>query len=332
MTRAKGIDKNMIENKGESVYLSVVIPLYNEEENLEELHRRLTSVLVDLGELYEIVFVDDGSNDKSFEMLQGLHKKDSHVKVIRLTRNFGQPAAKTAGFDFSKGKIVITIDADLEHPPEEIPKLIEKLEEDYDVIYGIFPERKHSTFRIAGSGFSKWVLSRIVTVGRTNISGFTAIRASAIERLNLCGERTRFLSGLFSWTGANVGTVEVEHHYRHAGKSRYGVFKLLGLWFDMIVSFTDLPLRMASVGGFILGAIGLLMALGYLIRYLLYGFGVPGFATITILLFIFFGFQFLYLGIVGEYLARINTEVRHRPRYIVREALGTNQANDGTRG
>jgi len=332
VTRERDPQQNTHEKKDVNVYLSVVIPLYNEEKNIEELNSRLVRVMEALGETYEILFVDDGSTDKSFDILQGLHNKDDHVKVIRLTRNFGQPAAKSAGFDFSKGKIVITIDADLEHPPEEIPKLIKKIEEDYDVVYGIFPERKHSNFRIAGSGFSKWVLSKIVTVGRTNISGFAAISSSAIERLNLCGERTRFLSGLLSWTGANVGTVEVEHHYRHAGKSRYGVFKLLGLWFDMIVSFTDLPLRLASVGGFLLGTIGLLMALGYLIRYLVSGFGVPGFATITILLFIFFGFQFLYLGIVGEYIARINTEVRHRPRYIVREALGTSQANGETRG
>jgi len=328
VSRAEDLERNAAEMKRETVQISVVIPLYNEEENLEALHSRLTRVLVDLGMPYEMIFIDDGSKDGSFHILQCLYTRDNHVRVIRLTRNFGQPAAKSAGFDFSKGKIVVTIDADLEHPPEEIPKLIKKIEEGHDVVYGIFPERKHSTFRIAGSGFSKWVLSKIVTVGRTNISGFAAIRASAIERLNLCGERTRFLSGLLSWTGANVGTVEVEHHYRHAGKSRYGIFKLLGLWFDMIVSFTDLPLRLASIGGFILGAIGLLMALGYLIRYLLYGFGVPGFATTVILLFIFFGFQFLYLGIIGEYLARINTEVRHRPRYIVREALGTSQAND----
>lgn len=332
MSRAEDLERNAAEMKRETVQISVVIPLYNEEENLEALHSRLTRVLVDLGMPYEMIFIDDGSKDGSFHILQCLYTRDNHVRVIRLTRNFGQPAAKSAGFDFSKGKIVVTIDADLEHPPEEIPKLIKKIEEGHDVVYGIFPERKHSTFRIAGSGFSKWVLSKIVTVGRTNISGFAAIRASAIERLNLCGERTRFLSGLLSWTGANVGTVEVEHHYRHAGKSRYGIFKLLGLWFDMIVSFTDLPLRLASIGGFILGAIGLLMALGYLIRYLLYGFGVPGFATTVILLFIFFGFQFLYLGIIGEYLARINTEVRHRPRYIVREALGTYQAHDETRG
>jgi len=332
VSRAEDLERNAAEMKRETVQISVVIPLYNEEENLEALHSRLTRVLVDLGMPYEMIFIDDGSKDGSFHILQCLYTRDNHVRVIRLTRNFGQPAAKSAGFDFSKGKIVVTIDADLEHPPEEIPKLIKKIEEGHDVVYGIFPERKHSTFRIAGSGFSKWVLSKIVTVGRTNISGFAAIRASAIERLNLCGERTRFLSGLLSWTGANVGTVEVEHHYRHAGKSRYGIFKLLGLWFDMIVSFTDLPLRLASIGGFILGAIGLLMALGYLIRYLLYGFGVPGFATTVILLFIFFGFQFLYLGIIGEYLARINTEVRHRPRYIVREALGTYQAHDETRG
>ncbi|MCK5548100.1 MAG: glycosyltransferase, partial [Thermoplasmata archaeon] len=314
------------------VKFSVVIPVFSEEENLEALHTRLTNVMENLGEPYEIIFVDDGSKDGSFQIMKNLHQRDSNVKVIRLTRNFGQPAAKAAGFDFSEGDIVITIDADLEHPPEEIPKLIEKLDEGYEVAYGVFPARKHSAFRRAGSEFAKWVLSKIVTVSRTNISGFVAIRSSAIERLNLCGEKTRFLSGLLSWTGASIGTVEVEHHRRQAGKSRYGVFRLLGLWFDMVVSFTDLPLRLASIGGLLLGTIGLLLALAYVIRYLLYGFGVPGFATVVILLLVFFGFQFLYLGILGEYLARVNREVRNRPRYIVREALGINQADDETRG
>lgn len=300
---------------------SVVIPVFNEEGNLEPLYTRLTKVMKDLGKPYEIIFVDDGSKDGSFQVLKELHQRDSNVKVIRFTRNFGQPAAVTAGFDFAKGETIITIDADLENPPEEIPKLLEKLDEGYEVVFGIFQQRKHSAFRRAGSAFSKWVLSKTVPVDTTYISGFKAIRASVIERLSLFSERTKFLSGLLCWIGSDVSTVEVEHHHRRAGKSKYGLFKLLSRWFDLLVSFTDIPLRLATIGGATLGVAGLLLALSYLIRYLLYGFGVPGFATIVILLLIFFGFQFLFLGIMGEYIGRVNMEVRNRPLYIIRDKL-----------
>lgn len=300
---------------------SVVIPVFNEEGNLQVLYTRLTKVMESLG-TYEIIFIDDGSTDSSFQILTDLHKKDKNVKVISFTRNFGQHPAIMAGFHSAQGEAIITLDADLQHPPEEIPKLIEKLDEGCEVVFGVFQQRKHSLYRKAGSAFSKWVLSKIMPVDATYISGFRAMRAQVVNQLSLFGERTKFLSGLLCWMGFKVGIVEVEHHRRRAGESRYRLSKLLDRWFDMIVSFTDIPLKVGTIGGLVAGAIGLLLALFYLIRYLLYGYGVPGFATIVILITVFSGIQLFCLGLIGEYVGRVNREVRKRPDYIIRDKFG----------
>jgi len=302
---------------------SVVIPVFNEEGNLKVLYERLTKVMVSLNEPYEIIFVDDGSADDSYHILKGLHDEDEHVKVIRFTRNFGQHPAILAGFDFAQGEVLITIDADLQNPPEEIPKLLRKLDEGYEVVFGVFQARKHNAFRRAGSAFSKWVLSRILPVDVTGLSAFRALRFDVADQLSTLYERSKFLDGLLCWMGYSVGTVEVKHAERQAGKTKYNLFKLLGMWFDMVVSFTDMPLRAATFGGICLGLVGFLIALFYLIRYFIYGFEVPGFATIVILITVFAGIQLFCLGILGEYIGRIIKGVRNRPEYIVREKLGT---------
>jgi len=305
------------------VKYSTIIPVFNEEENLEALYSRLSRVLADSGEPYEIIFVDDGSTDGSYQILKALHEKDEHVKVVRFTRNFGQHPAILAGFDFAKGEVLITIDADLQNPPEEIPKLLSKLDEGYEVVFGIFQARKHSAFRRAGSTFSKWILSKIIPVDATNLSAFRVLRSSVVRQLCMMNERSKFLDGLFCWMGCAVGTVEVQHAERRAGKTKYNLFKLLGVWFDMVVSFTDMPLKAATFGGICLGLVGFIIALFYLIRYFIYGFEVPGFATIVILITVFAGIQLFCLGILGEYIGRIIKGVRNRPEYIVRNKLGT---------
>ena len=311
-------------NPKNNVRFSVVIPVFNEEGNLEVLYARLTKVMKSLGEAYEIILVDDGSTDSSFQILTDLHQKDSNVKVkvIRFTRNFGQHPAITAGFDSAHGEVMITLDADLQNPPEEIPKLLEKLDEGYEVVFGIFQQRKHSALRRAGSRFTKWVLAKVLPVRVTNLSGFRALSSDVVDQLKLLNEKSRFLDGLMCWMGFRVCTVEVEHSKRHTGKTKYSLFKLISLWFDMVVSFTDLPLRVATFGGFFLGATGFLLALFYLIKYFLYGFGVSGFATTVILITVFAGIQLFCLGILGEYISRINKEVKNKPEYIVRDKLG----------
>jgi len=305
-----------------NIKYSVVIPVFNEAENLEVLYARLTKVVDNLDGSHEIIFVDDGSQDNSFQILRGLHEKDNNVKVIRFTRNFGQHPAVMAGFDTAGGEIIITLDADLQNPPEEIPKLVEKLDEGYEVVFGVFQQRKHSAFRRAGSRFAKWVLGRILSVEATDLSGFRALRSYTVAQLKLLNEKSKFLDGLLCWMGYKVGKVEVAHEERHSGKTKYTPFKLLSLWLDMLVSFTELPLKIAIFGGLFLGVVGLALALFYLIRYFLYGFGVPGFATIVILITFFSGVQLFALGILGEYVGRMNKEVKNKPEYIARDKLG----------
>jgi len=301
---------------------SVIIPVFNEELNLEPLYTRLIKVMQDIGDDYEIIFIDDGSTDSSFQVLQHLHEGDNRVKVIRFTRNFGQHPAIMAGFDLARGEVLITIDADLQNPPEEIPKLLKKLDEGYEVVFGIFKQRKHSVFRRAGSAFTKMVLSKIMLAGTTDLSAFRAMRFYVVEKLKLFSERSKFLDGLICWMGFRVGKVEVEHDKRLAGKTKYNLFKLISLWFDMVVSFTDLPLKFATYAGTGLGIVSLLLASFYIIRYFLYGFGVPGFATTVILITVFAGIQLFCLGILGEYIGRMNKEVKKKPEYIVRDKLG----------
>ena len=300
---------------------SVVIPVFNEESNLRILYDRLSGVMQGLGKTYEIIYVDDGSTDDSFQVLCDLHSQDNHVKVIRLTRNFGQHPAVMAGFNIAVGEIVITIDADLQNPPEEIPKLIGKLNEGYDIVFGVFLKRKHSVFRRAGSHFAKWVLSRVVPVETTNLSGFRALRSYTIDQLKLLNEKGKFLDGLLCWMGYKVGTVEVTHGERHSGKTKYTQLKLIRLWLDLVISFSDLPLKFAMLLGAVFGIIGLIMAVVYFIYYFMYGFTVPGFTTTIILITVFAGVQLLCLGIIGEYIGRMNLQIKKRPDYIVRERI-----------
>lgn len=304
-----------------NIKYSVVIPVFNEAENLEVLYARLTKVMDNLDGPYEIIFVDDGSTDGSFQILSDLHQKDNNVKVILFTRNFGQPPAVIAGLDFAQGEIVITIDADLENPPEEIPKLLDKLDDGYEVVFGVFQQRKHSVFKRAGSLFAKWVLSKVIPVDTTNLSACKAMKSYVIDQVMLLNEKSKFLSGLLCWLGYRVGTVELRHSERHSGKTKYSTFKLVALWMDMVVSFTDLPLKIAIFGGLFLGVFGFALALFYLVRYLLYGFGVPGFATIVILITFFSGVQLFALGILGEYIGRMNKELKKRPDYIIRKIV-----------
>ena len=304
-----------------NIKYSVVIPVFNEAENLEVLYARLTKVMDGLDGPYEIIFVDDGSSDSSFQILNILHQKDKNIKVIRFTRNFGQHPAVMGGFNASRGETIITLDADLQNPPEEIPKLLEKLDEGYEVVFGVFQQRKHSAFRRAGSRFAKWVLGRILPVEATDLSGFRALRSYTVAQLKLLNEKSKFLDGLLCWMGYKVGKVEVAHEERHSGKTKYTPFKLLSLWLDMIVSFTELPLKIAIFSGLFLGVVGLALALFYLIRYFLYGFGVPGFATIVILITFFSGVQLFALGILGEYVGRMNKEVKNKPEYIIRDKM-----------
>lgn len=311
--------------------ISVVIPVYNEEDNILELYTRLSDSLAQFS--YELIFVDDGSKDKSFTILKSICKKDHKVRIVKLIRNFGQHIAISAGLKHIDGNIAITMDADLQNPPEEIPKLIEKLNEGYDLAWGVFEERRHSFFRKVGSYFAKYLLCKIMGNVPVNISTFRAISADLVKRINTLTEKNRFLDGMMIWLGARAATVPVKHNFRYKGKTKYDLFRLIHLWFDMVTSFSEFPLKLATYAGILFGMAGFILACFYLIKKLLFAITVTGFTTIVILILIFSGIQLFCLGMVGEYVARIFMESKNRPLFIIEDSYGfqeqTGKEKDG---
>ncbi|MDD5493734.1 MAG: glycosyltransferase family 2 protein, partial [Dehalococcoidia bacterium] len=261
------------------------------------------------------------------DLLKDLCQNDDRVKVVRLTRNFGQHAAVLAGFNVARGSVIITIDADLQNPPEEIPRLLNKMDEGYEVVFGIFKREHEPFYRRIGSAFTKWVLSRLLPSLPTNLSGFRILRSFVVDELKALGERSMFIDGPLCWMGFKIATVDVKRDKRLAGKSKYNLFKLINYWLDLVISLTNLPLKIAMLSGIILGLVGLLLAFIYLVGYLLKGYPVQGFATTVIFITVFSGVQLFCLGIIGEYIGRINLEVRNKPKYIVRELLNIHYTN-----
>lgn len=297
--------------------LSIVVPVFNEEGNLEELYQRLTKVLISLKISYEIIMVDDGSRDRSLEIMRRLSDQDPNVIAITLTRNFGQHPAIAAGLSQAGGKMVVIMDADLQNPPEEIPKLLQGLDQGYDLAFGVRKERKDNLLRRLGSFFAVLILKKFFGTSG-NISAFMAVRQQFVEAFNACPERNKFFTGLFTWLGARSIGVEVEHSARLSGQTHYSLRKLVQLLVTMTVSFSEYPLRLTSRIGFLVSLLGLALALRVVIQKFLLQVEIPGYASLFAAVVFFGGVQLLFLGIIGEYLARVHIETRRRPDYLVR--------------
>jgi polyisoprenyl-phosphate glycosyltransferase len=303
--------------------LSVVIPMFNEEETLPELYRRLTSVLAPLGSSYELVMVDDGSSDGTSELLRQLHDQDSSVKFIRLARNFGHQAALTAGLAYASGRAAIVMDADLQDPPELIPELIERWQEGFEVVYAIRRHRKEPLHKRAAYGFFYRLLHRVASLEIPLDAGdFCLMDRSVIDQLNSMPERNRFVRGLRTWVGFSQIGVEYERQARHAGCTKYNFWKLMHLALDGLVSFSYLPLRIASSLGLLVSVVSLAVGLYYLILRLAGHRQPAGFAAVVISTLFLGGVQLITIGIIGEYVGRIFDEVKERPVYIAREKAG----------
>lgn len=301
--------------------ISVVVPVYNEAPNLERLHGELVAALEPLGCGFEIIAVDDGSRDGSYEALRRIHAADPRVRVLRLVRNFGQNPALYAGFSRARGRIVVTIDADLQNPPAEIPKLLAKLEEGYDVVQGWRERRQDNPLRRAASGAVNAAVRRLT---RTEIrdlgSGIKAYRREVIERLSMATHHARYLPAETAWLGVRVGDVKVAHRSRQAGESKYGLAALLRVNFDMIASISTAPVHLIGVVGALCSLIGFGMAAFILYLRLMHG-NYNQLATVSALFFILAGVQMLCTSILCEYVSRIHVEVQRRPYYIVGETL-----------
>ncbi|HNY73394.1 MAG TPA: glycosyltransferase [Syntrophales bacterium] len=306
--------------------ISVVIPVFNEEDNLAALIGRLQPVLRSLGRPYEIVMIDDGSRDGSLAILKDLVRENPELRVVELTRNYGQHAAIMAGFSIVRGDIVVTLDADLQNPPEEIPRLVAEMENGgYDVVGTIRRRRRDSAFRLGASRLINIVARRITGVHMTDWGCMLrAYRRPVVERMRECHEHATFIPALATVFAKRLTEIEVAHEERHGGKSNYPLRKLINLQFDLVASFSDFPMKMLMYGGILMSVLGVCFGVFLAVARLVYGalWAAQGVFTLFAVLFIFVGLQFFALGVIGEYIGRIYREVRRRPEYVIEHIHG----------
>lgn len=304
--------------------ISVVIPVFNEEENLQELGQRLIHTLTNMGRPYEIIFVDDGSTDGSWQLLTDLNRQyPQNVRALQFHRNFGQHQAIFAGFQAARGQVMVTLDADLQNPPEEIPRLVAKLDEGYDTVGGWREDRRDSIFRRLPSQLVNSVMSRVTGVKLRDYGCMLrAYRRSVVDSINQCQESSSFIPALANLFAQRVAEIPVGHAERERGKSKYGIVKLLRLNFDLMTGFSNLPIHLVGFMGVSIAFLGLFFGFMLIIRRIFVGPEVEGVFTLFAILFVFVGLNTLGLALIGEYVGRIYREVRGRPRFVIRQTLG----------
>lgn len=319
LPRAEAPSADSAQGAVPSLPLSVVIPIFNEAENLALLQQRLTHTLEQLGRPYEIWYVDDGSTDGSLDLLRAFTQTDGRVGVIELTRNFGQHAAVLAGFAAAQGEIIITLDGDLQNPPEEIPRLIAKIDEGYEVVGGWREDRHDPAYRRAASDLINQLTSLTVGV-KMNDYGcmLRAYRRSVVRQIIECDERSSFIPALANALAKRTAEIEVQHSDRWSGRSKYTLLKLMRLSFDLITGFSLLPIQMMSLAGILVSVAGMGFGVFLLVRRVFVGPESEGVFTLFAILFVFIGILILAVGMVGEYVGRIYLEVRRRPTYRIR--------------
>jgi polyisoprenyl-phosphate glycosyltransferase len=308
----------------ETPTLSVVVPVYNEAANVRVLYGRLRRTLAVLGESSEIIFVNDGSRDDTIAQLAALHRDDSSVKVIDLSRNFGKEAAVTAGIDFAAGEAVVVIDADLQDPPELIPELVAKWREGYDSVCAVRTRRDgeswlkrataHSFYRVIGK-ISKTPIPQ-------DTGDFRLMSRRAVEALKTLREQNRFMKGLFAWVGFPQTSVYYVRDPRYAGKTAWNYWKLWNFAVEGITSFSHFPLQLATLFGLTAALLAFAHGSYVFILTVFYGNPVPGYPSLMVAILFLGGVQLICLGIIGEYLARTYSESKRRPLYFVNGTLG----------
>ncbi len=306
----------------DGIVYSVVVPVFNEESNIGALVERVSRVLEAVGEPYEILFVDDGSSDRTPALLREQCEANSHVRAVRFTRNFGQEAAVQAAYLYARGQWVLQMDGDLQNPPEEMPKLLALRDEGFDIVYGVRRGRRDPLFRRVASRGMRWAMGRLLRIELPkDISTFRLMRGATAKLLAQFPERQKFLSALACWVDAKHTTVDVAHAARHAGRTKYNIGKLVNHTFDLIVGFSSRPLRLIGLVGFVAGLVGFAFAAWAIIEKLIWETQM-GWSSIFAAVMGMGGMQLLALSLIGEYVARIFVQTQRRPIFVVAEQLG----------
>jgi dolichol-phosphate mannosyltransferase len=303
--------------------VSVVVPVFNEEATLDALVARLERALEGAGLDYEVVFVNDGSRDRSAEMLRAHHARNPRLKCIMLSRNFGHQVAVTCGLDHAQGDAIIVMDGDLQDPPEVLPGLIARWRDGFDVVYAVRRRRKEGWAKVLAYKAFYWVLHRVSYLDIPLDSGdFSLMDRRVVDLLAAMPERNRFVRGLRTWVGLRQTGFEYERDARYAGESKYSFTKLLRLAFDGLVSYSFAPLRLVSNLGMLV-SLSALLYMVYLLAARLFGdMTIQGWTSTVVIVLFLGGIQLLSLGIIGEYIGRIFDEVKQRPQYVIGDSLG----------
>jgi glycosyltransferase involved in cell wall biosynthesis len=309
--------------------ISIVVPLYNEEENVGELHGRLKEVLDRLGSDYELIFVDDGSTDRTLSLLQEIQAGDDRVVVLSLRRNFGQTAAFAAGFDYARGDVIVTMDGDLQNDPKDIPRLLDLIKEN-DIVSGWRKSRKDPFFsRRLPSLLANRLISKVTGVSLHDYGcSLKAYRREVIKNLKLYGEMHRFIPAVANLYGVKIAEVETTHHPRLKGKSKYGISRTIRVILDLItvkflLSFSTRPLQFFGPIGLLSGFLGFLISLYLSLQKIFQGVSIGGRPMLLLgALLIIVGIQFIGMGLLGEMMVRVYHETQKKPIYVIKKVIG----------
>lgn len=310
--------------------ISAIVPSYNEEKNVPLIYKRLTDTLSQISDKYEIIFVNDCSKDSTLSVIKQISEEDSHVKYISFSRNFGHQIAVSAGLDMCKGNAVVIIDGDLQDPPELILEMYKKYQEGYKVVYAKRKTREGETWfkKATAKLFYRFLAAMTSIEIPVDVGDFRLIDKVIVNHLRNMPEKSKYIRGQISWIGYKQTFVEYHRDARLYGKTNYPLKKMLRLAFDGITAFSDKPLKMASAIGIISAILSLLAIIYALISYFIFDSAVSGWTSLIISVLFIGGVQLITIGIIGEYIARINNDVRNRPLYIIEEENIENQENN----
>jgi glycosyltransferase involved in cell wall biosynthesis len=312
---------------GSARLLSIVTPVHDEQESLEELVRRVLEVADGLPLATELILVDDGSRDMSYPLMLQLAHRDPRVKVVQLSRNFGHQVAISAGIELARGDAVVVMDSDLQHPPELIPEFVARWQGGVDVVYGLMRSRPEGPFKRVTATVFYWLLRRLTRVDMPQAAGdFRLADRAVVEAFLGMRERDRYVRGMFAWLGFSQDGVDYVPPPRFAGRSKYTVRRMVRLAFDAIFSFSVYPLRVVLAAGLVVSLLSFLLGIASGVSKLAGVYTVPGWATIVVVSTFIGGVQLVVLGGIGEYIGRIYEEVKRRPLYVVRRTHGFDDA------